>query len=101
MIKNIILSGGWGYGNLGDDAILLSSVRLLRDKFPNARINILTYCIRDSKKVLKDIGDLYFYESLDRKLFGYNYHPAPIGNSKIDDIKFAITKRISIKNCYI
>lgn len=97
MIKNIILSGGWGYGNLGDDAILLSSVRLLRDKFPNARINILTYCIRDSKKVLKDIGDLYFYESLDRKLFGYNYHPAPIGNSKIDDIKFAITKRISIK----
>lgn len=40
---NIILSGGWGYGNLGDDAILYTSLNLISERFPNARIQLLTY----------------------------------------------------------
>ena len=93
-MENIILSGGWGYGNLGDDAILVSSVNMLKKQFPNAKIHILTYCVEESKIAFENDTNLYFYESLDRKLFGYNYHPAPIGTSKWDDFKYAISKRL-------
>jgi len=44
----IVLSGGWGYGNLGDDAILDASIGLLRDVFPAAEIFVATYDVDDS-----------------------------------------------------
>lgn len=43
MINNILLSGGWGYGNLGDDALLESSIRILRDFYPQSKIIIMSY----------------------------------------------------------
>ena len=43
MINRILLSGGWGYGNLGDDALLETSVRILRDFYPQSKITIMSY----------------------------------------------------------
>lgn len=39
----ILLSGGWGYGNIGDDAILLASLELLHSKYPSATIIITSH----------------------------------------------------------
>ena len=50
----IILSGGWGYGNLGDDAILYSSIKLLRDKFPDSTIVVLSYNIPETESIIKE-----------------------------------------------
>lgn len=44
----IIISGGWGYGNLGDDAILDSTIRQLQDRFPGCQCVVLTYDLVDS-----------------------------------------------------
>ncbi len=97
-IDNIILSGGWGYGNLGDDAILEATVELLYERFPNAIIHILTYNINESKSVISNKSRCKFYRSLDLCLFGYNYHPTPIGKNKIVELKTAIRKRLYAKH---
>lgn len=45
----IVVSGGWGYRNLGDDAILDSTIKLLKQRYDNCDITVLTYDIEDSK----------------------------------------------------
>lgn len=44
----VIISGGWGYGNLGDDAILDSTIRQLQAQFPGCQCVVLTYDLVDS-----------------------------------------------------
>ena len=44
----IIISGGWGYGNLGDDAILDSTIRQLQAQFLGCQCVVLTYNLVDS-----------------------------------------------------
>lgn len=44
----VVISGGWGYRNLGDDAILDSTIRLLKSKYPDVLIDVLTYDVHDS-----------------------------------------------------
>lgn len=44
----IVISGGWGYGNLGDDAILDSTIRQLQVQFPGCECVVLTYNLQDS-----------------------------------------------------
>lgn len=46
----IVLSGGWGYRNLGDDAILDSSISLLQARYPGCFIDVLTYDLQDSSE---------------------------------------------------
>ena len=48
---NIILSGGWGYRNLGDDAILIATLKLLKQKYPTSNITILTYNTEETKAI--------------------------------------------------
>lgn len=48
MIKNILLSGGWGYGNLGDDALLEASIKILKKMYPVAKITVMSYDISTS-----------------------------------------------------
>lgn len=49
----IILSGGWGYGNLGDDAIMLSSVKqLYNNHFQEVTISIVTNSPIETSQVL-------------------------------------------------
>jgi len=40
---NIVVSGGWGYGNIGDDAILEATLRLLEKRFSDADIILTSY----------------------------------------------------------
>ncbi len=62
---NILLSGGWGYGNLGDDAILSASLNLLRTKWPEAVITVTSYC-----PPLTQICGYEVKPSMHRVLFG-------------------------------
>lgn len=62
---NILLSGGWGYGNLGDDAILAASLAILRKKWPDAAITVTSYCPQ-----LTDLVDCEVVPSMHRVLFG-------------------------------
>lgn len=48
--KKILISGGWGYANLGDDAILLTTIKLVKEKYPGARLVIMTYDCKDTHK---------------------------------------------------
>lgn len=65
---NILLSGGWGYGNIGDDAILVASLSLLHQQFPNAPITITSYNPEYTRKV---VGDKYeILPSVHRQIFG-------------------------------
>lgn len=48
-MMRIVLSGGWGYKNLGDDAILDSTIKLLTDKYQDCIIDVLTYDVEDSR----------------------------------------------------
>lgn len=51
----ILLSGGWGYGNLGDDAILLASIELIKKKIPNAEITVMSYSPQDTTSLISGI----------------------------------------------
>lgn len=42
-IRSILISGGWGYGNIGDDAILVATLKLVRRRFPEARLVVTSY----------------------------------------------------------
>ncbi len=50
----IIVSGGWGYGNLGDDAILDSTLCQLQARFPGCQCVVLTYDLADSAVHVSD-----------------------------------------------
>lgn len=65
----IVLSGGWGYGNMGDDALLMASVNLIRHRFPQSEIRIITYNTVEAAELLSDYESVSFHESIHRKLF--------------------------------
>lgn len=47
MIKKVIVSGGWSYGNLGDEVIAKCTIGLINQKFPSAKIIYTSYDIND------------------------------------------------------
>lgn len=65
----IVLSGGWGYGNMGDDALLIASVNLIRNHWPESRIRVITYNLREAQVLLSGIPNLTIHESIHKKLF--------------------------------
>jgi len=65
----ILVSGGWGYGNLGDDAILISTLKILREKYPVSEIVVMTYdCEETTRNINRD--DVRVISSLHRYLVG-------------------------------
>jgi polysaccharide pyruvyl transferase WcaK-like protein len=64
----IVISGGWGYGNLGDDAILDSTIQVLRRRYSGCEINVLTYDLDDSRAHLNIDVRLHhcLHRSIDR-----------------------------------
>lgn len=55
----IVLTGGWGYGNLGDDVILSATIETLQNVFRNCIIDVLTYDLNDSAYHARDRVNLH------------------------------------------
>lgn len=67
-MNRILLSGGWGYGNIGDDAILMASIALFQDKYPEAEIVITSH---DPEYTQRIVGSNYkVLPSVHRTIFG-------------------------------
>lgn len=67
--KAIILSGGWGYGNLGDDALLMASVKLIRHFFGHKPIIVLSYDAKSSEEIVPTDNRLSYAISMHNMLF--------------------------------
>lgn len=65
----IVLSGGWGYGNLGDDAILVSAVKLICDHMPQATIRVITNDASGTADLLHSFSNVTIHPSIHRQLF--------------------------------
>ena len=48
MINKIVISGGWGYGNIGDEAILKYTLSDLKKTFPGVNITVLSFDIKQT-----------------------------------------------------
>jgi len=80
-VTNVLISGGWGYGNLGDDAILVSTIKLLKEYLPNANLYVMSYDVEETSRILvefegvKVINSLHFYidRGFSNKFFQYIY----------------------------
>ncbi|MBR6043021.1 MAG: polysaccharide pyruvyl transferase family protein [Paludibacteraceae bacterium] len=70
---NILLSGGWGYGNLGDDALLIDSIDLIRKYCENSHITVLTYDVFAAKSMLSKYHNIEFVPSLHLYIYGTEY----------------------------
>ncbi|MFS0489339.1 polysaccharide pyruvyl transferase family protein [Leadbetterella byssophila] len=59
----VVLSGGWGYGNLGDDAILVSTINIIREIYgAECKVVVLTYDVYETKANLTNLVNLeYIY----------------------------------------
>ena len=68
-IRKIIVSGGWGYYNLGDDAICSATTKILERKYPKAKIVVLTYNVEETKEILNSSENIEVYESLHKSMF--------------------------------
>lgn len=67
--KKILISGGWGYGNLGDDAILVSTIKLVKEKYPSSELVVMTYNIHETKKSI-EIENIKYVLSVHHYLVG-------------------------------
>lgn len=66
---NIILSGGWGYGNLGDDALLEASLFIIKAKYPDSHIIVLSYD-KAAIKFIRKFDNVTIKEDLYKIFFG-------------------------------
>lgn len=82
----ILLSGGWGYGNLGDDAILYSSIILLKEKYPDCTITVLSYNIQETELIVGEFNNITLTDSLHTKLYGLKYKEFAVGRNLIDEV---------------
>lgn len=71
-INKILVSGGWGYKNLGDDAILQATIKLIRQKFANAELVVASYDPVESKNKFSE-KDIVVIPSVYRILFGNDF----------------------------
>ncbi len=60
----ILVSGGWGYGNLGDDAILLSTIELLKKFDPNSFLCIMSYSPETTSSLLREFDECTVIRSI-------------------------------------
>lgn len=65
--RKILISGGWGYANLGDDAILISTIDLVREKYKEAEITVMTFNPIETKRMVTDTN-IKVVKSIHREL---------------------------------
>lgn len=95
----IIISGGWGYANLGDDAILLSTIDNILKIQPNTEIVVLSANVYETYYNLHDIfPQVKIIDSFHSLLFGYQKClPTKILNTnRINKTILKVLNRINI-----
>lgn len=83
-MRNIYVSGGWGYRNLGDDSILKVTCEIINRLFPVSDKIISSYDKRVTAEVVDD-SEISVVESVDRLLFGKYYTNKWIGYKKVEN----------------
>ena len=94
-MKKIILSGGWSYGNLGDEAILMSSIKLLHQRYPDYVIVVLLYKKNETVKYLKMLNYVQIEQSLHSYMYGVKENKMSFGESFIGELRKPIERRIN------
>jgi polysaccharide pyruvyl transferase WcaK-like protein len=61
-MKNILISGYYGFGNIGDEAILSAMIEQIKSKIPDCNIIVTSYNIEETKR-------LHGIEGIDRLNF--------------------------------
>lgn len=78
-MKKILISGGWGYRNLGDDAILIATIKLLTNQYPDVQIIVASYEPKETARIISQFHNVSIIPSIQLQLFGnnllYNYCP--------------------------
>ena len=67
--SKILVSGGWGYGNLGDDAILLGTCQLIIDNFDKCELTVMSYDKSETMAALSR-PEMRVVDSIHRVRFG-------------------------------
>lgn len=94
-MKKLILSGGWSYGNLGDEAILMASVKLLHHLFPDYTIVTLLYKRNETVKYLESLDYVQIGQSLHSLMYGLHEKKMEFGESFINELKSPIRRRFN------
>lgn len=95
VMKKIILSGGWSYGNLGDEAILISSINLIHQKFPEYVIIVLLYRKNETVKFLEQLDYIVIEQSLHSLMFGVEKKRMDFGDGVLKDLLVPIQRRVN------
>lgn len=92
----ILISGGWGYSNLGDDAILISTIKSIYKVIPSAEITVLSFNVEETYLNIHELfPNIPIIKSLHATLFTkVNY---PTNTNFISNLRYKILKRISSK----
>lgn len=93
-MKKLILSGGWSYGNLGDEAILMTSLRLLHLRYPDYTIVVLLYTRNETVKYLEALDYVQIGQSLHSLMYGVQEKKMNFGGSFLDELKSPIKRRL-------
>lgn len=72
-MSKFLLSGGWGFGNLGDDAILLSTIEMIQHLDNNAEIGVFSYNKKETQKLLCQYKNVQVFRSIHSILFGNEF----------------------------
>lgn len=98
-MKKILISGGWGYGNLGDEAILVATLKMIYNIIPDAEITILSPNPIDTYYNLNPYFDkinvIPSFHSLLFRLEGFRLL-TPWTENKIVNIIYKINRRLGI-----
>ena len=94
-MKKIILSGGWAYGNLGDEAILMSSVQLLHQRFADYTIVVLLYKRNETVKYLDALDYVQIGQSLHSYMYGVEEKRMSFGESLLGELRMPIERRLN------
>lgn len=94
---NIILSGGWGYGNLGDDAILISSITLLKRKYQDCHIIVLSYNVQETHSIIDNFDNILVLDSLHTKLYGMKTKKFSCGKNLFEELKLLCYNKYKTK----
>lgn len=92
-MKKLILSGGWSYGNLGDEAILMASLKLLHQQYPDHTIVVLLYKRNETVKYLEALSYVQIAQSLHSRMYGVEEKKMDFGGSFLDELKLPIKRR--------